>query len=49
MTLGEVLARFLTMLAPEVFDERQIERTIPQPRVASPAHYRKGPMERKGS
>ncbi|MHB2026509.1 MAG: DEAD/DEAH box helicase [Elusimicrobiota bacterium] len=43
MTLGEVIGRFLMMLAPEVFNEREKEKPLRQPHVHSPkpAHHHK--------
>jgi ATP-dependent RNA helicase DeaD len=41
MTLGELIGRFLTMLAPEVFDDRAPEKPLPQPHVPKHAHYHK--------
>ena len=43
MTLAEVIGRFLTMIAPEVFNEHKKEKSLHQPHVPEPAHHHKKP------
>lgn len=46
MSLGEIIARFLTMLNPDVFNDNAKEKPLTQPHVPRPAHQPKRPRNK---